>query len=150
MKILAFWRMSYQEKTIFFINFCLCGLAKMATQCLSYQRLVPYFGKSCQMLLASTLISKAQMVQVLSIRRNVHLAARYTPWDSNCLTQTMVAKFWCQHHKIPYLFFIGFPKQHHPLSGRNAHAWIMAGPIAITGGDCLDTHHILCSYTNAH
>lgn len=148
MKIVTFWRMSYKDKRMFFINFCLCGIAKLATQCLSYKRLSAYFGNSCQMLVASTLISKEQINQVLSIRRSIHLSARYTPWNSSCLTQALVAKFWCQRYQVPYLFFIGLAKVGDKSFKREAHAWITAGPIAITGGNGLETHHVICSYSN--
>ena len=149
MKILTFWRMPYRDKMMFFINFCLCGLAKAATQCMTYKHLSPYFGKSCQMLIASTLISQKQIRQVMLIRRSIQIATRYTPWDSSCLTQALVAKFWCQRYQIPYLLFIGLPRVNHQLMERKAHAWLTAGPITITGGQSLNTHIVLCSYSNA-
>ena len=148
MKVLTFWHMPYKDKKMFFLNICLCGIAKIATRCMTYKRLSAYFGKSCQILIASTLISKEQIEEALYIRRSICLATRYTPWDSSCLTQALVAQFWCRRYQLPYLFFIGLSKQSSPFSGKNAHAWITAGPIAITGGHSLDTHHIICSYTN--
>ena len=148
MKIQTFWRMPYKEKQLFFMNFCLCGIAKVAIQCLSYKRLSVYFGRSCQMLVASTLISKEQIQQVLTIRRAIALAARYTPWNSSCLIQALIAKFWCQRHHIPYLFFIGLAKKSNQPLRREAHAWITAGPIAVTGGHSLGTHQVICSYSN--
>lgn len=148
MKIQTFWRMPYKEKLRFFINVCLCGIAKVAIQCLSYQRLSVYFGCSCQMLVASTLISKEQIQQVLTIRRAIALAARYTPWNSSCLTQALIAKFWCQRYHIPYLLFIGLAKESHQPLKHKAHAWITAGPIAVTGGHGFETHQVICSYSN--
>lgn len=144
MKIATFSRIPRQEKNMFFISFCLCAMAKIAIQCMSYKRLSAYFGNSCQMLVASTLLSPQQLQHALTIRRVIALAARYTPWTSTCLTQALVAKFWCQRFQIPYLFFIGLTKE----SSRPAHAWITAGPIAVTGGHALVTHHVICSYSN--
>lgn len=140
--------MPYKEKQMFFINFCLCGIAKLATRCMKYKRISAYFGKSCQNMVASTLISEQQIKQALFIRRNVHLAARYTPWDSSCLTRALVVKFWCQRYKLPYLFYIGLPRVCNQQTTIKAHAWITTGPIVITGGDCFDSHHVICSYSN--
>lgn len=148
MKALTFWRMPFKEKAIFFINFWLLGIAKLAIQLMSYKRLSGYFGHSCKMLVASTLISQKQIQQALFIRRTILRAARYTPWNSNCLPQALVAKFWCQRYKIPYLFFIGLAKKSDLPLGRDAHAWITAGAVAITGGHCLETHHVICSYSS--
>src|SRR3990167_7103791 len=111
MKIVTFYLMPSQEKKMFFINFLLCGLAKVAIQCLPYKRLSGYFGNSCQMLVASTLLSQQQLQHALTIRRAIILAARYTPWKTNCLAQALVAKFWCQRYHIPYLLFIGLAKE---------------------------------------
>lgn len=148
MKIATFYRMPYQEKKMFFINFFLCALAKVAIRCLSYKRLSAYFGYSRQMLVASTLPSKQQLQHALSIRRTIALTSRYTPWVSTCLAQALVAKFWCQRYQIPYFLFIGLAKEKKQSSGVDAHAWITAGPIAITGGYALVTHHVICSYSN--
>ncbi len=100
------------------------------------------------MLVVSTLISKEQIQQVLTIRRGIALAARYTPWDSSCLTQALIAKFWCQRYQIPYLFFIGLAKESNQPLRREAHAWITAGPIAVAGGHSLGAHQVICSYSN--
>lgn len=148
MKIATFYRMPYQEQKMFFINFFLCALAKIAIHCLSYKRLSAYFGHFRQMLVASTLPSTQQIQQALSIKRSIVLTARYTLWDSTCLTQALVAKFWCQRYQIPYFLFIGLAKEKKQSSDINAHAWITVGPIAITGGHALVTHHVICSYSN--
>jgi hypothetical protein len=103
------------------------------------------------MLVASTLASKEHMQQAIFIRRTINLASRYTPWNSNCLVQALVAKFWCQRHAVPYLFFIGVAKKTNPPTQHKAHAWVTVGPIPLTGGgqQCLETHHVICSYSNA-
>jgi len=112
-----------------------------------YRWISPYFGRHLQMQVSSTLISAKQREQALKIRRNIQLAVKYTPWDSSCLTQAMVAKFWCQYHHIPYMFFIGFEKKSAKPLGQEAHAWVIAGPIAITGGYAFNTHQVVLSYS---
>lgn len=148
MKINTFWRMPRQQKILFFMNFFLCGIARASINLLSYKRISPFFGNFCRMTLISTRPTQEQMRRAILLRQSIKLAARYTPWNSSCLTQAMVAKFWCQRYKIPYMFFIGLAKHSQKPLGEEAHAWVTAGPIAITGGHSLNTHQVVRSYSN--
>jgi len=148
MKLRTFWQFSFEEKIVFCLSFFLSGLIRIIIRISTYAYLSTYFGQNHQMLIASTLPSPKQLQSVLSLRRIIILMARYTPWHCHCLTQALVAKFWCQWHKIPYFFFIGLPKEHINPLGAEAHAWVTSGPIAITGGLCFDTHQVIRSYSN--
>ncbi|MDF1646739.1 MAG: lasso peptide biosynthesis B2 protein [Legionellaceae bacterium] len=85
------------------------------------------------------------------IFREDYRTTRYTPWTLTCLTQALIAKGWCRYYQIPYLLFIGIDKTPTHLSQREAHAWVTAGPISITGGghQCFQTHHVISSFSNA-
>ena len=148
MKIKTFWHMPIKQKLFFFINFFFCGVARAVINLFSYKQISPYLGTSCRMLTASTIVSKHQIQQAVLIGRSIKLVAHYTPWDSNCLTQAMVAKFWCQYFKIPYFLFIGFAKGSDKPLGEEGHAWVMAGPVAITGGYCFSSHQVVSTYSN--
>lgn len=148
LKALTFGQMSYDSKKLFFMNFLLCGLARTAVMMLSYKRLSKYFGHCCQQTVASTMISTSQLQQGIVLKRSIQLASRYTPWTSNCLVQALVAKFWCQHYAIPYMFYIGFQKNAAKPSGLGGHAWVTAGPVTLSGGDSFDTFSVLVSYTS--
>ena len=145
-KALSFWRMPFKYKALFFINFMLCGLARASINTLPLRRLAPYFGQFIKTTTVSTLVSTKQRRQAFLIGKSVRLAAKYTPWDSSCLTQAMVAKFWCRLYRIPYVFYIGFAKSAEEPSGYKAHAWITAGPVAVTGGNGLADYHVVSSY----
>lgn len=140
--------MPAQQKGLFFMNFFFCGVAKVAIKLFGHKRLTPYYGHFCRMQMVSTILSKHQLQQALSLKRAISLAARYTPWNSNCLTQALVAKFWCTYKQIPYMLFIGFEKNSEKPLGENSHAWVMAGPIAISGGFSFNTHQVILSYSN--
>ena len=88
------------------------------------------------------------MQHALEIGRSIKLAARYTPWTSNCLPQAMVAAFWCQRYHIPYILFIGFAASSSKINGFDGHAWVTAGPIAITGGHSFNSHQVILSYSH--
>tara|TARA_A100001015_G_C14978191_1_gene708261 strand:+ start:822 stop:1031 length:210 start_codon:yes stop_codon:yes gene_type:complete len=53
-----------------------------------------------------------------------------------------------KYHKTPYIFFLGFAKNRDKTLGKEAHAWITAGPIAKKGGHSFTSHQVVLSYTN--
>lgn len=83
----------------------------------------------------------------MQLHHTIKLAAKYTPWTSNCLTQAMVARFWGHLLNIPYVLYIGFAKDELKPSGYAAHAWLTAGPIAITGDMSFESFKVISSYT---
>ena len=145
-KVSLFLRMPFKYQGLFVINFVLCGIARSAILMLSLPHLRPYFGQFSKTDTLSTIITANQRRKAWLIGKSVRLAAKYTPWDSSCLTQAMVAKFWCRLYKIPYVFYIGFAKSEDEPSGYKAHAWIKAGPVAVTGGDGLLDYHVVSTY----
>lgn len=79
------------------------------------------------------LVEAADEARARAISQVVRLAARYTPWQSNCFPQAIVARFLLRLHRIPHALFLGAA----PADGRSlaAHAWVAAGPVRVTGGD---------------
>ena len=145
-KMHVFWLIRFKYKAFFLINVVFCGLARASINLLPLKHLTPFFGRFQKTLSLSTIITLEQRQQACLIGKSVRLAAKYTPWDSSCLTQAMVAKFWCRLYRIPYVFYIGFAKSAAEPSGYIAHAWITAGPVAITGGNGFKNYHVVSSY----
>ncbi len=148
-KVKTFWQLPIKQKLFFFLNYGLSGIAKATILLLPYRILSRYFGYSHQMTVASTLLTTSQQYRrAHMLRQAVRLACAYTPWDSSCLTQALLAKFWCSHWGIPYFFYIGLLKNSTKPLGKDAHAWVTAGPLAITGGYCFQTHHVISSFSS--
>lgn len=145
-KIILFWRMPIQSQLLFMLNFFLCGIARAIIKVMPFRRLTPYFGQFQKITMLSIIAPKKQYNQALFIGRSVRLAAKYTPWNSSCLTQAMIAAFWCRRFHIPYVFYIGFAKSVDEPSGYKAHAWVSVGPIAITGGNGSASFQVVSSY----
>jgi len=141
-----FWRMRFKLKCLYFINFFLCGVARAFINLFPLKRLAPYFGELYSNTIFSTLLSPKQRAHAIQLRRSIALAAKYTPWDSNCLTQAMVAKFWCKHLNIPYILYIGFAKDANKPNGYASHAWLTAGPVAITCEHSFSSFKVVSSY----
>ena len=140
--------MPFRYKLFFILNWPLCGLARLAINTLALPRLSIYFGSFQKTTTFSTILTATQKQQAIRIGQFVRLAAKYTPWDSSCLTQAMVAKFWCRIFKIPYILYIGFAKAPEEASGYKGHAWVTAGPIAVTGGNGFVEYKVVSTYVN--
>lgn len=147
-KASIFLHMRFKLKCLFVINFILCGIARVFINLLPLKHLTPYFGTLHKNIIFSTLLTRVQRNQAIQLRRSIALVAKYTPWDSNCLTQAMVAKFWCSCLNIPYVLYIGFTKDADKPSGYASHAWLTAGPVAITGEHSFSSFKVVSSYTS--
>ena len=143
-----FLHMRFKLKCLFVANFILCGIARAFINLLPLKDLAPYFGALHKNIIFSTILTRTQHNHAIKLRRSIALVAKYTPWDSNCLTQAMVAKFWCAYLNIPYVLYIGFTKDADKPSGYASHAWLTAGPVAITGEHSFSSFNVVSSYTS--
>lgn len=72
------------------------------------------------------LLDPAQEARALQIGRLVRMTAVYTPWDSNCFPQAVVARLLLGLYGIPYVLNFGLMRD--PAGGEmKAHAWVTAG-----------------------
>lgn len=128
-------------------SFALLAISRLAVNLLTLKRLSNYFGTYRGNDCFSTCLSETQKKRARMIHKAIKVAAKNTPWCSNCLPQAMVAKTWCVIFKVPYVFYIGFRKDEREPSGFAAHAWVMAGPIALTGGNGFRQFHVTSTYS---
>lgn len=109
------------------------GVAKALIFTVSFRRLAPRLGVSAGISAQVPLLDPTQEARALQIGRLVRMTARYTPWDSNCFPQAVVARLLLGLHDIPYALYFGLMRD--PMSAEmKAHAWVAAGRIRVTGG----------------
>ena len=65
------------------------------------------------------------------VGRAIARAERRVPWRSDCLVQALAARHWLSRHKVDSRLHIGVRRG----PGFEAHAWLEAGGLAVTGGD---------------
>lgn len=111
----------------------LLGLSKALILVVSFSRLAPHLGENSGAAPWVPLLNECQELRALQVGRVVRLAAKYTPWDSNCLPQAVTARLLLGLYGIPYTLFFGISQNPDGL-GIKAHAWIAAGKIRVTGG----------------
>ena len=121
------------------------GVSRALILAVPFRRLAPRLGTAQGTSAHVPLLTQSQESRARAIGRTVRLAARYTPWTSNCFPQAVVARMLLGIHRIPYAIHFGLmpesrtgsgaPAPAAPRSaGMRAHAWVVAGRVPVTGG----------------
>lgn len=128
------------------------GVARLAVLLLPFRFIARWLGPEAGVTPFTPLLSEQQATLARDIGRSVEVAARYTPWDSLCQPQALVARFWLTRFGIPCIINYGLRKN--GSNGLDAHAWVCAGPVAVTGGNAYGEFVVVRSFigqtTKAH
>lgn len=111
----------------------LLGVSKALIFTIRFQRLATRLGQPVGVAPWVPLVTPPQQARALQIGRAVRLAAKYTPWDSNCFPQAVVARLLLGWYGVPYALYFGLARDAQTRETQ-AHAWVMSGPVAVTGG----------------
>ncbi|QQS53242.1 MAG: lasso peptide biosynthesis B2 protein [Candidatus Competibacteraceae bacterium] len=139
------WR-TLQRKTLSFLRqprftqlwliplWLLLGLSKAVIFTVSFRRLAPRLGTAVGVASWVPVLVPAQEARALQIGRAVCLAARYTPWNSNCFPQAVAARLLLGLYHIPYALYFGLMRDPETREFK-AHAWIAAGRVRVMGNE---------------
>lgn len=136
-KALSFKRLPYFEQLWFLPVWMLLGLSRFAIIVFAFRRLAPWLGAHIQACVWVPVLGRREEALALHIGRVVRLAARYTPWESNCFPQAVVARLLMGLYGVPYTLFLGLTRDQQ-ISGITAHAWVAAGRVSVVGGNSFD------------
>lgn len=134
-KVHAFVRLSPFEQAWFGPVWLLLGLSRLAILTVSFRRLAPLLGHRTKNPVVVPLVTEAERARARRIGRIVRLAARHTPWTSNCFPQAIAARVLLGLHGVPYALYFGLSNEGGGKTRLMAHAWVCAGPVAATGGN---------------
>lgn len=91
------------------------------------------------------ILSNQERSRAARIGKRIRRVAPHTPWLSNCLPQALAAWVMLGLCRIPRCLCIGVRRD--PITGAlNAHAWVVADRVAVTGGSGFDTHMVIASF----
>jgi hypothetical protein len=71
--------------------------------------------------------------RITRITWSVQVAARLVPWRADCLVQAVAVQNWLRRIGVRSHLNIGVRKD--PVSGFEAHAWVMQESVLVIGGD---------------
>ncbi len=128
----------------------LLGLGKALIFTISFRRLAPRLGRQAGIAPWVPLLTPAQEHRARLIGRLVRMTARYTPWDSNCFPQAIVARLLLGLHGLPYALYFGLMRDPNNPAGMKAHAWVAAGRVPVTGGVSFDQFTVVGCFISPH
>lgn len=146
-KAANFTRHPYFARLWFVPVWCLLGLSKAVIFTVSFHRLAPYLGRAVGVTPWVPLLAPTQEARALKIGRTIRLAARYTPWTSNCFSQAVAARLLLSFYRIPYALYFGLKRD--PDTGEfKAHAWVAAGRVPVTGGTSFGHYTVVSCFVS--
>lgn len=142
----TFLRLPLRQKLWFVLLYPLSGMVRamiLAVPFARYARLLGERRGNDQLLM---LVEPRAEQMAWRIGRIIEQVARFTPWESKCLVQAILARLMCRYYRLPYVLHLGVTRnqeQGHPLK---AHAWVSVGRWVIVGGEGHRAFTIVSTY----
>lgn len=108
-----------------------------------------FFGHDCGADAVVPIVCDAQIARAYHIRTAIMLAVKYSPSSANCYPQAFLARILLMTTGIPHALFFGLERRS-SASALKAHAWVMVGPVAVTGGHSFENHAVVRCYATYH
>lgn len=112
----------------------LLGVSRASILGVPFRHLARLMGRQQGPHAWTPLLTEAQRRRSFAVGRTVRLAARYTPWISNCFPQALAASVLLRLYRVPYALHLGLAPGGAGQPMR-AHAWVVSGPVRVTGGE---------------
>ncbi len=125
-------KLPLREQLWFTFLYPLSGFIRLSMLCLPMRVNHRYYGKHYGNYRLSALVSERQRHTAWRIGRICELVSRYTPWESKCLVQAIMAITVLRLYRIPYVLYLGV-KPATNSEGMKAHAWVGVGAWIVTG-----------------
>lgn len=124
-------RRLWPHRNLIVAAFVLLGVARAAIVLLSFRRVVGWLGPLD--VESARQIPEWQTREARRIGRIVRQVSGWTPWKSNCFPQALTARVLLRRHRITSTVYLGV-RHDEARTGLEAHAWVRAGEVAVTGG----------------
>ena len=120
----------------------LLGLTRAVVLKVPFRKLTPRLGIHAGNTPWVPLLTPRQEQRADRIGRVVRRSAMFTPWTSNCFNQALTARILLGLYRVPYCLIFGarLSSDGRATDGKelNAHAWVAAGRIRVTGATSFD------------
>lgn len=136
------------DQGLFVLAWLTLGWMRLAILTVSFGRLAAPLAQHRDAVAAAPL-SPAQCQRAARIGWLVASAARFTPWQSRCLTQVLVVQRLLARRAIPGQFYLGVARGSEggeSPGGLSAHAWVQCGNTIVNGGAGHERFRVLSTY----
>jgi hypothetical protein len=124
------------------------GVARALVLVVPFGRIAPRLGRPVGAVAVVPEITDAMGRRARLIALTIGLAAAYTPWDSNCFAQAIVARVLLGLHGVPYALCLGVRRDEGEPAGIKAHAWVASGRVAVSGGVGSELYAVVGCYVS--
>lgn len=130
-KVKKIVKLPSKEKKLFFEAYATLGVMRLAVLTISFKRLTSSLNHDATKIELEKL-SDAELKTVKMVERSIRRASSYTPWNSNCLAQSLTAYKMLKKRSVSGVFYLGtmIDKEDGQMK---AHAWTQCGDKIITG-----------------
>lgn len=137
-----------RQRYTFPLAWMLLGISRALVLLVPFRLLAPRLGKACGRQAYSHLLTPHQRERALEIGRTIRWAAKHTPWNANCFAQAITARTLLGLAGLPYAIYFGLVRDEQ--ANLQAHAWVAAGPIRVTGGNGFANFTVVGCFIAAH
>jgi len=123
-----FLRLSHAERALLLEAVVGLTAAGVLLRLFAFRRLAPRLGQ--HQAESPTVSDPASIAAADRIREAIDIAARRLPWKPVCLPQAVSAQWMLRRRGIASTLYLGI----NPSSDYDAHAWVRAGRMIVTGG----------------
>jgi Transglutaminase-like superfamily len=132
LRLSLLWRMPLPEKLLAGFALLLIGVGTATVTLLPMGLWRRVLGRSVGAIACTPLLSDRQLGRARQLRAAIARAASVAPYRSDCLPQAFAGAVLCKLFGVPSAVHFGTkPGESSTLV---AHAWLAAGPLAVTGG----------------
>lgn len=128
-KAKVFFRLRLKCQILIIEAFCLAGFTRLAMVTFTFKKFKKLIGKHNNTLVYE--ITENDRATISYIRWAVILVSRYTPWQSKCLVQAVVARLMLKRRNIESTLHLGIGRDKD--NSLLAHAWLSCNNLIVIG-----------------
>lgn len=144
-KLILYLKLDWRTKWLVIQTFVLCGIVRALILLIPFKKFRPYLGTY------NTDSRQEEDMeayhQARKIGQVISMASHYTPWESKCLVQAIVAQYLLKRRKIPTTLYLGVAKGSE--GGLKAHAWLRCGQLIVTGDGARRDYKEVARFANS-
>ncbi|MDX8400839.1 MAG: lasso peptide biosynthesis B2 protein [Gallionellaceae bacterium] len=141
----SFARRSWFEQVWFIPVWLLLGVSRFLILTIHFRHMASWLGVNAGIEPWIPLVNLDGEAHSRSIARVIAMASRYTPWESNCFPQAVVARMLLGLYGVPYGLFFGVSRSSKEAE-MEAHAWVTAGRVRVSGGEGFEEFTVVGSF----
>ena len=127
------------------VTWLLLGVSRFFILLLPFRYVAVFLGQRAEAPVVP-LVPAEHIAQLRQLKQLIAVTSKYCPWRANCFAQAMTARLWLNWWGLPYSVFFGVARD--GATALKAHAWVVVGPVAVSGGNSFSQFTVVASYVS--